>query len=119
MQRMDTGKLMVANATLLSGIYLLLGLGVEVGRRMTNARWAERLSLALDALPARVLELTQLLSVVRAGYTDGKLSEFWVRVIFGTTTIAVIFVMALLVGTVMWAIRGLVLRRKSKGRARA
>lgn len=90
------------NATLLSVVYLTVSLFVEGARRFTSFSWAERLSLALDAFPARVLEATQLLWPVRRALIDDTLNAFTVRLVFGLTSIVVIFALAAAVGAVMW-----------------
>jgi hypothetical protein len=107
---------MLGNATLLSVLYLAFGLVIEAVVRWTNARWAERLSFALDALPAQVLGLLRLSNPIRQGYMDGWINRFTLRVIFGVTTVAVIFAMALGVGLGMWLVRAWV-ERASRARA--
>jgi hypothetical protein len=103
--RFPLTRLMLGNATLLSGIYLAFGLAVELVRRYANTRWAERLSFALDALPARALEVAQLMRPLSYWYQSGALSEFWLRVVFGLTTVAIIFAMAVVVGLSLWLVR--------------
>jgi hypothetical protein len=107
---------MLGNATLLSVLYLAFGLVIETVVRWTNARWAEQMSFALDALPARVLILLRLSNPIRQGYMDGVINRFTLRVIFGITTVAVIFAMALGVGLGMWLVRAWV-ERASRARA--
>ncbi|MFZ5470804.1 MAG: hypothetical protein ACOZIN_15370 [Myxococcota bacterium] len=98
-------RIMLGNATLLTFVYLSIALTVELVRRLFTPRWAERLALALESLPARTLELVGLFRPLRRAYAYGELSEFWVRMAFGATTIAIIFAMALLVGAGMWLLR--------------
>jgi hypothetical protein len=109
--RVPLAKMMLGNATLLSFAYVALGLAVETIRRLRPIRWVENFAVALDALPARLLELTGLLAPIHEWYAFGRLSPFWLRVIFGVTTIALIFVMAVLVGSGMWLIRRAFRRR--------
>lgn len=96
---------MLGNATLLSGVYLLAAVAVEAVRRYHTTRWSEKASLAIEALPARVLELCGLLAPLRRAYVYGDLPNWAVRVAFGATAVALIFAMALLVGAGMWSIR--------------
>ncbi len=102
---------MWGNAFLLSLIYLLLGLGVEIALRYFPSRFLQRLSLSLDSLPARALELTGAMEPLRAAYFSGRISEMGVRVVFGVTTMVVIFLLAMVVGTLMGGVRTLLARR--------
>ncbi|WP_163786100.1 hypothetical protein [Myxococcus vastator] len=103
--------IMWGNAFLLSLVYLLLGLGVELALRYFPSRFLQRLSLSLDSLPARALELTGAMEPLRAAYFSGRISEVGVRVVFGLTTMVVIFLLAMVVGTVMGGVRTLLARR--------
>jgi hypothetical protein len=114
--RIPLTRLMLGNATLLSVLYLAFGVAIEAVVRWTNARWAERLSFALDALPAQVLGLLRLSNPIRQAYLDGYINRFWLRVVFGVTTVAIIFAMALGVGIGMWLVRAWV-ERASRARA--
>jgi predicted lipid-binding transport protein (Tim44 family) len=96
---------MLGNATLLSVVYLIAAVGVEAARRVYSPRWSEKASLAIEALPARALELTGLLGPLRRAFVYGDLSAWVVRLVFGATAVAIIFTMALLVGAGMWCIR--------------
>ncbi|XXF81540.1 hypothetical protein P2318_08700 [Myxococcaceae bacterium GXIMD 01537] len=96
---------MTANAFLLSVIYLAVGLLVEVGRRLYPSRLLLRLSLALDSLPARALEVTGLMEPLSQAYLSGRVSDAWGRAIFSVTTLVIIFVLALLVGLLMGGLR--------------
>lgn len=102
---------MAGNAFLLSVIYLLVGIAVEIARRVHPSTFVQRLSLSLDSLPARALEMTGAMEPLREAYFSGRISEFGVRVIFGITTVAVIFMLALVVGTLMGGVRLFVARR--------
>lgn len=99
---MSLAQMMVGNASLLSLIYLGSGAAIEGLRRLWPSPSMERGSLALDALPARVLEMVGALGPLRQAYVDGRLSELFLRLIFGATVVAVIFAMAVAVGAVMW-----------------
>jgi len=102
---------MAGNAFLLSVIYLLVGIVVEVARRVYPSTFVHRLSLSLDSLPARALELTGLMEPLRNTYLDGKLPEYQVRLIFAVTTIGIIFVLAFLVGVLVGGLRTYIERR--------
>lgn len=97
-------RILLGNAFLLSGIYLAVGLMVESLRRWSAVSWAEDASQVLDRLPARVLLLLGALSHLRELYLAEELPEWGLRLIFGVTTIAVIFGLAVVVGTGMWAV---------------
>ncbi len=98
-------RIMLGNASLLSSLYLVTGVFVELVRRYHTTRWSERASLALEALPARVLDLAGLLSPLRRAYVYGHLTETEVRLAFGLAVIALIFGMALLVGAGMYGVK--------------
>ena len=104
-------RIMWGNAFLLSLLYLVLGVGVELALRLYPTRFLQRLSLSLDSLPARALELTGALEPLREAYFNGRISEFGVRVVFGITTVLVIFLLALVVGSIMGGLRFFVARR--------
>ena len=91
-------KVMWGNAFLLSVLYLLTGIVVESIRRRYHAPFFERLSMALDSLPARALELVRAMEPLREAYFNGRITDLGVRVVFGLVTVAVIFLLALVVG---------------------
>lgn len=97
-------RISIANATLLSGLYLLVATAVELIRKLWNPRWVDRVSLSLEAFPARTLELFGLFEPLRRAWVENKLSRLEVRFIYGLTTVGVIFTLGLLVGVVMWGI---------------
>ncbi len=99
---LSLSQIMVGNASLLSVIYLASGAAIEALRRIRPSPGMERASLALDSLPARVLELLGVLARLRGAYLDGRLSELSLRLIFGATVVVVIFAMAVGVGILMW-----------------
>jgi hypothetical protein len=105
---------MWGNAFLLSVLYLLTGIVVEVARRLFPSHFLQRLSLSLDSLPARALELTGTMEPLRAAYFAGRITEAGVRVVFGVTTVVVIFLLALVVGSIMGGLRMLLLRRAAR-----
>ncbi|HLM43032.1 MAG TPA: hypothetical protein VK458_04145 [Myxococcaceae bacterium] len=102
---------MSGNAFLLSILYLVVGIGVEGARRVWPSILLQRLSLSLDSLPARALELVGLMRPLREAYFAGELSEVMVRLAFGVTTLIIIFLLAVVVGVVMGTLRGLTVGR--------
>jgi hypothetical protein len=102
---------MGGNAFLLSIIYLVVGIAVEVARRVHPTRFVSRLSLSLDSLPARALELLGLMEPLREAYASGQLPDYQVRLIFGLTTIAIIFLLAFVVGILVGGLRSYIERR--------
>lgn len=104
-------RIMWGNAFLLSLLYLVVGVGVELALRLWPTRFLQRLSLSLDSLPARALELTGAMEPLRTAFFNGRISEAGVRVVFGLTTMVVIFLLALVVGTFMGGVRLFVARR--------
>ena len=107
-------RIMSGNAFLLSVLYLLVGIGVEGARRVYPTLFLQKLSLSLDSLPARALELTGLMQPLRDAYFAGQIRESGLRLIFGFTTIVIIFLLAVVVGVFMGSLRSLVLRRASR-----
>jgi hypothetical protein len=104
-------RIMSGNAFLLSILYLVVGIGVEGARRVWPSILLQRLSLSLDSLPARALELVGLMHPLREAYFAGELSEVMVRLVFGVTTLIIIFLLAVVVGVLMGTLRGLTLGR--------
>ncbi len=101
---------MGANAFLLSILYLLVGILVEGVRRVWPVGFIRRMSLSLDSLPARALELVGAMQPLRDAYFSGRISEFSVRLVFGVTTVSIIFLLAVVVGVFMGSLRGALLR---------
>ena len=106
-------KISVTNASILSGLYLFIAVVVELVRRAWNPRWLERVSLSLEAFPARTLELFGLFEPMRRAWQEDRLSPLSVRFIYGFTTVAVIFTLGMLVGAAMWLISKLAARSSS------
>ena len=91
-------KLVVGNALTLATGYLGAGVVVECLRRLYPSRNVLTLSFALDALPAQILSACGLLEPLREAYLQGRLSEAGLRAIFGGTALAVIFLLAAVLG---------------------
>lgn len=104
-------RISLANASLLSGLYLLFAALVEVVRRIWNPRWIDRVSLSLEAFPARTLELVGLFEPLRRAWVEGRINQLEVRLIYGLTTIVIIFTLGSAVGAVMWLIAKAATRR--------
>ena len=105
---------MGSNAFLLSIVYLVVGIAVEAARRFYPTRLVQRLSLSLDSLPARALELVGVMDSLRANYLNGQVPDYQVRLIFAGTTIVIIFVLAFVVGMFVGSLRGYFERRAIK-----
>ena len=106
-------KISVTNASILSGLYLLVAVLVELVRRAWNPRWIERVSLSLEAFPARTLELLGLFEPLRRAWVEERVSPLEVRFIYGITTVVVIFTLGMLVGGLMWLIAKVAARREA------
>ncbi len=104
-------RIMFGNATLLSVVYLALGVGVELMRRYYPLKWVPRATLLLDSLPGRTLELLGIMEPLRVAYVYGRVDESGLRVLFALTTLLIIFAMAVVVGAGMWLLRKYVYRR--------
>ena len=89
------------NAALLSIVWLALATAVEVARRYTSWRWPERVVLAIEAFPTRLLDVLGLVPPMREAFVHGQLAPWQVRVVLGLVTVAVIAALALGVGLVM------------------
>lgn len=107
-------RIMGGNAFLLSVLYLLVGIGVDGARRVWPSLFLERLSLYLDSLPARALELMGLMRPLRDAYYTQRISGPELRLVFGVTTILIIFLLAVVVGVLMGSLRSFMLRNASR-----
>ncbi|MFY0574062.1 hypothetical protein ACN28S_06615 [Cystobacter fuscus] len=107
-------RIMSGNAFLLSILYLLVGIGVEAARRLRPSAFVMRLSLSLDSLPARVLEQVGLMEPLREAYFAGRITEAVLRLVFSTTTVGIIFLLAVGVGLFMGTLRGFLLRQAAR-----
>ncbi len=107
-------SIMAGNAFLLSTIYLAVGLVVELLLRYRPSRFLQRLQLSLDSLPARALELTGVMKPLGEAYLTRRITESGGRLIFGVTTVILIFLLALVVGLVMGGLRVWLERRSMR-----
>ena len=106
-------RVVVGNALALAAGYLAAGLVVESIRRLYPSRSILTLSFALDALPAQALSLCGLLEPLREAYLQGQLGEAGLRAIFAGTALAVIFLLAAVLGLLGAGVRALFRRRGS------
>ena len=106
---------MVLNALTLAVGYLAVGVLVESLRRLYPSRGVLTLSFALDALPAQVLSLCGFLEPLRDAYLSGRLGEAGLRIIFALTALAVIFLLALVLGLFGAGVRAAIRCKKSFG----
>jgi hypothetical protein len=106
-------RISLTNATFLSGLYLLMAIGVEFVRRVWNPRWIDRLSLSLEAFPARTLELLGLFEPLRRAWVEERINPLQVRLIYALTTVSVIFALGSVVGAAMWLMSRLSARPSS------
>ena len=107
-------RLSVHNAALLSALYLAIATGLEGIRRVFNPRWAEKACLAMEAFPARAIDVVGLLDPIKHAYAWGQISELQVRLVFGLATVVVIFLLAVAVGTGMWLFAKLISRKDAQ-----
>jgi hypothetical protein len=105
-------RVVAANALALSALYLGIGVVVEALRVVAPSAAVMRVSYALDALPARVLDRLGLLHSLREAYTDGRIGESTVRLVFGATAVGFVFVLALGIAGLSLLVRELVMRRR-------
>jgi len=105
-------RVVAGNALALSALYLGIGVVVEALRVVAPSAAVMRVSYALDALPARVLDRFGLLHPLREAYTDGRVGESTVRLLFGGTAVGFVFVLALGIAAITLLVRELVMRRR-------
>lgn len=105
-------RVVASNALALSALYLGIGVLVEALRVVAPSAAVMRVSYALDALPARVLDRLGLLHPLREAYTDGRIAESTVRLVFGGTAVGFVFVLALGIAAMTLLIRELVARHR-------
>ncbi len=106
-------RISVHNATLLSALYLGIATVLEGIRRVFNPRWAEKACLAMEAFPARAIDVVGLLDPIKHAYAWGNISELQVRLVFGVATVVVIFLLAVLVGSGMWLFAKVLSRKET------
>ncbi|HYV44771.1 MAG TPA: hypothetical protein VFA20_07920 [Myxococcaceae bacterium] len=115
-ERFPLVQIMLGNSFLLSAIYLGSGLVMECLRRLHPTAALVRMSVAMDRLPAGVLDAVGLLGPIREAYLHEEIGPGVLRVVFGLTTVALIFALALVVGFGMWG--AMQVQRRRAGRVR-
>jgi hypothetical protein len=105
-------QVVAGNALALAALYLAIGVIVEALRVQWPSSGVLRVSYALDALPARVLERLGLLAPLKEAYTDGRIGESMVRLVFGATAVGFVFVLALGLAAMTLLVREILLRRR-------
>jgi len=105
-------QVVAGNALALSALYLGIGVVVEALRVQVPTAAVMRVSYALDALPARVLERLGLFRPLKEAYTDGRVGESTVRLVFGATAVGFVFVLALALAATTLLVRELLIRRR-------
>jgi hypothetical protein len=88
----------VANALGASIAYAFVGAALEALRRWHPTHWAQLALRALDSIPARVLNHLGALPSLRELWLSGEVSGCVLRLLFATTTLAVIFILTFIVG---------------------
>jgi len=91
-------RTLLSNVFLLSAVYLVVGLGLELIRKAFDAAWAARLLTAMDGLPSRTLQVFGLLTPLREAYGRGAIDTWELRAIFSLATLGVIVITAVAVG---------------------
>ncbi len=94
----------LTNGTIVSLLCLAVGTGAEWIRSRFGYAWAERMSLAAEALPARILETLGALPWLRSQLAEGRWSIFQIRVLYAVTTVVSIFALALSTGVLLMLI---------------
>ena len=105
-------QVVTGNALALAALYLAIGVVVEGLRVQWPSSAVLRVSYALDALPARILDRLGLLGPLKEAYTDGRVGESMVRLVFGVTAVGFVFVLALGLAAVTLLVREIVMRRR-------
>jgi hypothetical protein len=97
-------RISLANAALLSAVYLGSGTVLELVRRVFGWHWTEVGLKALEAFPMRMLDMVGLNEPLVHGYLSNDIEPWEMRVALGGTTVVVIVLLALVVGAGMSAV---------------
>jgi hypothetical protein len=97
--------LVFGNALALSGVYLALGLGMELVRRFAPRPVFEASVRRMDDLPGTVLHWLGLLPMLRRMIVYEGIGTWTIRVAFGLTTMAIIFALAAFTGLLLALLR--------------
>ena len=106
-------RISLSNASLLSVLYMVAGLIIESARRWGHFTWAERASLSMEIFPARTLQLFGAFEPLQHAFFEQRVTDWQVRLIYAVTSVTVIFVSGMVVGTLMWGVSKLLTRRPS------
>ncbi len=100
-------RISLSNAALLSAVYLGVGSVLELLRRLFGFRWTDKALRALESFPMRMLDLIGLNEPLVRAYLTNEMAPWQLRLVLGLTTVAVIVLLALVVGAgmslVAWA----------------
>jgi hypothetical protein len=99
-------------------MYLGVGLASELLRHVYPLRAVSHLLFVLEQTPARTLELCGLMEPLRQSYLSGGISSFVVRWVYGSTMVAIVFVTAVVMASLMAVVQGLWLLFSGPGRTR-
>lgn len=102
--RIAVFRISLTNATLLSAAYLVLATLIEVIRRLSGARWAERVSKSMELFPAGVLRFLGLFNPLQHAWLNQQLTDTQVRLLYGATVVVIVFALGVMVGTGMWLV---------------
>jgi hypothetical protein len=97
--------MVLRNSYLLSGLYLCVGILTEELRKVWPTALVQRLSFTLDSPPWRLLERLGLMDQLRTAYVVGRVTPFEARLLFEGITVGIIFALALVIGSVLWAVQ--------------
>ena len=103
-------ELVVGNTYVLSFLYLVAGLLMESARRVAPRPILEAAVRRLDDLPGTVLHLLGVLPWLQRAQVYQGWGSWLVRVVFGLTTVAVIFLLAVMTGLLLGGLRWVALR---------
>jgi len=107
-------ELVTGNAYTLSVLYLVAGLVMELVRRVAPRPAVEAAIRRLDDLPGTVLHLLGVLPYLQRAQVYEGWGTWAVRVVFGLTTVAIIFLLAVATGLALGGLRWLTLRLRSR-----
>ncbi|MBM4380569.1 MAG: hypothetical protein FJ086_14935 [Deltaproteobacteria bacterium] len=107
-------EFVVGNAYALSLLYLVAGLVMESVRRVAPRPALEAAVRRLDDLPGAVLHLLGLLPYLQRAQVYEGWGTWTVRVVFGLTTMAVIFLLAVATGLALGGARWVLLRLRTR-----
>ena len=102
-------ELVLGNAYALSEFYLYVALFLELMRRIKPRPFFEATMRRLDDLPGTVLHVLGVMPLLRRAFVYEGLGTWVVRLVFGLTTVAIIYALAAATGAglglLRWGIR--------------